>query len=248
PLEFVWNKALPGGECLSVQDLVFSSYFNSAISILTDMILALLPVPMLWRVQMNRRVKASVAGILSLGLFTVAAAFVKVYYIADWGKLGDPLWESTDITIWYTTEISVAIVAGSIPCLKPMFKDILKTASAKRSRRHSYVNFEKQPDASNTTNTGGRQSRAVENGSIKSRTGSHPPHEDHVDIEMWAGPSAPAEGAVGSREELTVADVDMTRPYSDSFVLETSRNTKAPQADAYAVVDKTRRNSIGDMV
>lgn len=101
PLEFVWNKALPGGECLSVQDLVFSSYFNSAISILTDMILALLPVPMLWRVQMNRRVKASVAGILSLGLFTVAAAFVKVYYIGDWGKLGDPSWESTDITIWF---------------------------------------------------------------------------------------------------------------------------------------------------
>lgn len=64
-------------------------------------------------------------------------------YLANYGKYGDLLFDSADITIWTTVEISVAMIAGSVPCLKPLFKKCLDLSSAyrgggKSSRQRSY--------------------------------------------------------------------------------------------------------------
>ncbi|EJT75680.1 hypothetical protein GGTG_05612 [Gaeumannomyces tritici R3-111a-1] len=91
--------------------------------------LAVIPIPMLWNVQMNWRVKSAVMGILSLGFLTVTAAILKTMFMTKWGLKGDYMWDSTDITIWYNVEISVAIIAGSIPCLKPLFKRMLASTA-----------------------------------------------------------------------------------------------------------------------
>lgn len=53
-------------------------------------------------------------------------------YLSNYGKYGDLLFDSADITIWTTIEITVAMIAGSIPCLKPLFKKILDLSSAYR--------------------------------------------------------------------------------------------------------------------
>ncbi|KLU85431.1 hypothetical protein MAPG_04457 [Magnaporthiopsis poae ATCC 64411] len=133
PMEFIWNKALPGGgQCIPGDIIVAAAYAGFAIGIGTDFIFAVLPIPMLWNVQLNWRVKLAIMGILSLGLFTTAAAIVKSMFITSLGKEGDFMWDSVDITIWYNAEISVAIIAGSIPSLKPLFKKILESTSARR--------------------------------------------------------------------------------------------------------------------
>ncbi|KAI6350230.1 hypothetical protein MCOR25_010571 [Pyricularia grisea] len=125
PMAYVWDKSIPGGECVSTEYLVYSSYVSSSLSCSSDFALASLPIFMLRNVQMNLRVKLAVIGILSLGFFTVAAAILKTISLTKWGLLGDYLWDTGDITIWFTVEISVAIIAGSTPCLKPLFKRIL---------------------------------------------------------------------------------------------------------------------------
>lgn len=68
PLAFAWDTTVPGGKCIPPGHLKFVAFLNSSIAVLTDVIFALLPVPMLWNVQMNWRVKTAVAGILSLGV------------------------------------------------------------------------------------------------------------------------------------------------------------------------------------
>lgn len=40
----------------------------TAINIATDLLMAALPVPMLWNVQINKRVKASLICIMGLGI------------------------------------------------------------------------------------------------------------------------------------------------------------------------------------
>jgi hypothetical protein len=80
---------------------------------------------MLWNVQMNRRQKTSVIAILALGVFATAAALVKAGYISEYGKTGDWLWDSKDLTIWTVMECNVGIIAGNLPCLKPLFRTVL---------------------------------------------------------------------------------------------------------------------------
>jgi hypothetical protein len=72
----------PGGICVCVYHLsgmtmrsvsakVFSRFAlsNSIINIATGFLLALLPVPLIWKLQIGLRTRISVVGIFSLGLF-----------------------------------------------------------------------------------------------------------------------------------------------------------------------------------
>jgi rhodopsin domain-containing protein len=88
PLAFAWDHNIPGGECIPAGNLKFAAFFNSSssttplfqprhvksvlstpgVSALTDLLFALLPIPMLWKVQLNWKVKTAVAGVLSLGI------------------------------------------------------------------------------------------------------------------------------------------------------------------------------------
>ena len=93
--------------------------------IFTDLTFAILPIPLLWTLQINNKTKLSVLGILSLGFFAASASLVKVYYLTGYGQFGDFLWDATPLTIWSATEVNVGIIAASIPSLKPLFKSIL---------------------------------------------------------------------------------------------------------------------------
>ena len=66
PLAYTWGGT-PTGTCIAPANLKFAAFFNSSVSVLTDVVFALTPIPMLWNVQMNWRVKMAVGGILSLG-------------------------------------------------------------------------------------------------------------------------------------------------------------------------------------
>ncbi|KAM0285284.1 hypothetical protein ACHAQH_001473 [Verticillium albo-atrum] len=115
---------------------------------------------MLWRVQLNWKVKAAVAGILSLGIFATAAAIVKITFLSEYGKYGDFLFDSSDLTIWTTVEICTAIIAACIPCLKPLFKALFRGSSAEKypsgyNKNSGYVrNNATNPDASRGTRSG----------------------------------------------------------------------------------------------
>lgn len=116
-------------------------------NILTDFIFAVvIPIPMLWKLNVNRRQRWSLIGILGLGIFACVAACVKSAYLLNYGAKTDPLWQTRNITIWNVAELNVGIIAGSLPTLRPLFPGFLggtntssyghmKGSYAKESRR-----------------------------------------------------------------------------------------------------------------
>jgi len=168
-------------KCFSPSDLRALSYANAGkfndspiaefdcdnnkhlgLSIATDIVFAILPIPMLWNVQINSRAKVAVFGILSLGVFASAASIIKTSYIGNYGKTGDFLWDSQNLTIWTATECNVGILAASIPCLKPLFKAMLDKSgyssdkNRKRDTRGYYVQDSKQGHSLTTFRRGER--------------------------------------------------------------------------------------------
>lgn len=90
---------------------------------------------MLWGVQMNRRHKASLICILALGTFAASASMIKLSYIPNYGRAGDFLWDSRNLTIWTVVECNIGIVAGNLPCLKPLFRSVLVSTYGKGTRK-----------------------------------------------------------------------------------------------------------------
>jgi hypothetical protein len=71
PIESQWNKTLPKWKCVSASSFVSAAYSISVMTILSDWLYALLPIPMIWSVNMSVQTKATVAFVLSLGILLV---------------------------------------------------------------------------------------------------------------------------------------------------------------------------------
>jgi hypothetical protein len=94
---------------------------------LTDFLLALLPVPLIWQLQLNLRTKISLILVLSLGIFACVAGIMKVRLNKT--ILSDPNRFIYDgYSMWNFVELDVGIIAASLPTTKPLFNRFLDAA------------------------------------------------------------------------------------------------------------------------
>lgn len=134
-IRILWDPTVVS-TCWSMKTLQSLSYTNLALNIVTDLLFAVvIPTPMLWKLNVNLRTRISLIGVLGLGIFACAAAFVKLGYLASYGKLGDWLWDSRNITVWTAVELNVGIIAGSLPSLRPLFRRFLGNVYGKSSQK-----------------------------------------------------------------------------------------------------------------
>lgn len=64
--------------------------FNSVVNILTDVLFATLPIPLIMKLKVNLRTRLTLCFILSLGFFASAAAIVKA--VSQWKVLTETDW------------------------------------------------------------------------------------------------------------------------------------------------------------
>jgi hypothetical protein len=99
---------------------------HTVVNITTDFILALVPIPLIWKLQLNLQARISLVAILSLGLFAAVAGIIKQ---TNANGFRDPEPYIKDAyTIWNFIELYVGIVAASLPALKPLFSWFYATA------------------------------------------------------------------------------------------------------------------------
>lgn len=70
-----------------------------------------------------------------------AAALVKTSFLPSYGKTGDWLWDSRNLTIWTVVESNIGIIAGNLPCLKPLFRVVLGSTYGHGSRRRTVPQY-----------------------------------------------------------------------------------------------------------
>ncbi|KAH7090612.1 hypothetical protein FB567DRAFT_546788 [Paraphoma chrysanthemicola] len=108
--------------------------FNSIVNSATDFLLALLPMPLLWRLQVNLRTKLSLIAILSLGIFACVAGIMKATYnktiLTDQRRFIHDRY-----SMWNFVELDVVIIAASLPALKPLFGRFLNVARGLASEK-----------------------------------------------------------------------------------------------------------------
>ncbi|RYP86146.1 hypothetical protein DL769_000824 [Monosporascus sp. CRB-8-3] len=145
PLGGYWDKSL------KPVVMVRGGLANTAFNIASDVALASLPVPVVWRLKMDRRTRLYVIGILSLGYFAVAMGIVKAVYQIAYGSEKDrTLYAcpgySTSVAgdAKYTTVHKAYnsgdwIIAACAASLKPLFRRIHKLPSSAYNRyNHNY--------------------------------------------------------------------------------------------------------------
>lgn len=80
PVEAQWDFTIQPQKCTSGDSFVAAAYSISVLSIVSDWMYAVLPIFMIWSVQMNLQKKITVGIVLSLGILYV---LVSVVFLAN---------------------------------------------------------------------------------------------------------------------------------------------------------------------
>ncbi|CAG8904116.1 unnamed protein product [Penicillium egyptiacum] len=131
PVRRSWNPHVPG-KCLPVGGL----FYGLAIyTIITDVTIIVLPIPLLLGLNIKTAQKAGVVCLFLLGLFTTICSIMRMTQIQR-VAFGDG--NSTMLVLWGTIEFNVGNIVTCIPYLAPLFKGFVRGLGSTSDRKNYY--------------------------------------------------------------------------------------------------------------
>ncbi|KAK1147218.1 hypothetical protein N8T08_001957 [Aspergillus melleus] len=115
PTEKVWNRLLPG-RCIDVRTLFLGSGIPSLI---INVMILVLPLPLLWRLQMKIIRKLLIIGVFLCGYLVVVVSIGRLVAIIEVGKNleSDFTWEFVQPVYWLLSEIAISVVSVCLPSI-----------------------------------------------------------------------------------------------------------------------------------
>ncbi|KZL86411.1 integral membrane protein, partial [Colletotrichum incanum] len=127
PMSGYWDKSTKP-VCMPLDIFVRLGVLNTSLNIFTDVVLATLPVPIVWKLQMKLKLRLYLIGVLSLGYLAVAMGIIKAVYQIAYGSDMDKTFHY-HIFVWGFLQIQMGIIAACAPALRPLLPRILRLNS-----------------------------------------------------------------------------------------------------------------------
>lgn len=143
PYSYFWNQYVDPtatGKCINIESFFIG---NGAASVVTDFIILMTPIPMVWRLQMPVMQRLSVLGIFFLGGLYVSIPFyyifsnrmaissvciagvIRLYVLTKMFQSADLTWNMSQAFIWSSVEPNIGIVCACLPTLRPLIRQCL---------------------------------------------------------------------------------------------------------------------------
>lgn len=116
PVAYWWNKSLDG-HCLDERSVWLS---NSIVNMATDIIIVLIPIPVVFRLCISLKQKLSLTLLFVLGGFGCITSGLRVRSVVVIAQSEDVTWDNAPAAIWSAIEVNVAIICACLATLKPL--------------------------------------------------------------------------------------------------------------------------------
>ncbi|KAK5652250.1 hypothetical protein OQA88_10747 [Cercophora sp. LCS_1] len=132
PIATAWDSSRTG-KCI---DLISFFVFNGSFAVVTDIIVLILPLPLVWGLQLPLGQKLALVPVFGIGIFIVTVSAVRLYALIA----TPPLDKTYDLegTLWTIIEFNLAIVCASLPSVRillaKVFPRIFRGSSLARYR------------------------------------------------------------------------------------------------------------------
>jgi hypothetical protein len=123
PLKALWDLTVTNSRCWSSNAYRISLTVTAVVSIVTDVILSLLPLTFVLSLNRPLRERIAIVLLMGLGLLVLGPCIVKDVVIQTY----DPsnISSGINIALWSNIEGQLGIIAACIPCLKALFHGFL---------------------------------------------------------------------------------------------------------------------------
>ncbi|KAI9789339.1 MAG: hypothetical protein M1816_006228 [Peltula sp. TS41687] len=115
-----WDQ-LVAGVCIDRGKLYNAT---ASLNIIADFALLILPMPVVWHLQMSRRQKLALTGVFALGSVASIASIVRLYALIRIDGPPDLTWDTVNVIIWYV--LLNGVIAQATSTLIMLMPDICK--------------------------------------------------------------------------------------------------------------------------
>ncbi|KAJ5759262.1 hypothetical protein N7520_006418 [Penicillium odoratum] len=121
PVAKFWDPTI-AGFCFNKEALWFS---NSAIHILTDLLILIYPMPVIRSLQLPSRQKFALMGVFALGGFVVITSILRLKSLLVISHSNDPTHDNVGAAEWSAIECNVAIICAALPSIRAFLSKFL---------------------------------------------------------------------------------------------------------------------------
>ncbi|KAM0806447.1 hypothetical protein BDR22DRAFT_968475 [Usnea florida] len=134
PIQKLWKPDIPG-HCTSRHTL---GVVSAVMAVILDFSILLLPLPLIWRLQMAWKKKSRVIAVFGVGLLACIASVMRLVYQIELTHVppNTPVYQLNidRIGLWAFAEIAIGIIIGCLPVLPRFFKHFASTQPGSSSR------------------------------------------------------------------------------------------------------------------
>ncbi|KAJ5387566.1 hypothetical protein N7509_010107 [Penicillium cosmopolitanum] len=119
PVQKFWDRSLEGA-CM---DIAPFSYGQQIPNILSDAIILVMPLKVVWTLPIPKSQKVMLSGVFIVGGLTLIFDCVRLWRMIILSRSGpDITFNQAPVVLWTCVEAAVGIVAACLPNLRPLFK------------------------------------------------------------------------------------------------------------------------------
>ncbi|KAM7219675.1 hypothetical protein V8F06_004888 [Rhypophila decipiens] len=145
PISAQWDRSVPY-KCYNRELYRDFGLFNAACNIFTDVAFATLPIPLIWSLQLQRRIRIYLIAILSGGYIAVAMGVAKAIFIIAFVHERDGTFYPW-APFFGSLQLDIGIIAACAPTLRPLLGSVLRlTTHLNHDREANYYRAGKALD------------------------------------------------------------------------------------------------------
>lgn len=156
PLKTFWEPK--AGKCWTPKVRIYSIYIQASYSVLTDLICSLMPIFVVYKLQIELREKVLICSLMSLGLIATICAAIRASSLGT--AVVDLSWDYCIAAIWANVELHLGVIAANLACGRAIYRFFTNgctpgNTSKNRlsSHNHSNTGYFQTSQLSGTTNS-----------------------------------------------------------------------------------------------
>lgn len=117
PLEFWWDRKIPGGVCIDVQGFFHAQAIPG---IILDVFIMALPLSTIWGLQLPTAKRVALALIFAIGSFGIVSSIIRAVTFFSTAAFADRTFASVALVGWSVIETGTYIITNCLASLKPL--------------------------------------------------------------------------------------------------------------------------------
>ncbi|KAJ5292192.1 hypothetical protein N7478_001443 [Penicillium angulare] len=117
PFSYNWDLTISEGHCYNKQAFFL---WASLPNIFTDIIMLVMPVPIVWKLNVSMKVKLGLTLTFATGIMGLVTSVMRFVIFAKGNAVQDGSWSSTDLMAWSVAEPDIYLISACLPTLRPI--------------------------------------------------------------------------------------------------------------------------------